>query len=518
VSDHERSPTGWDARSTVLAVLAIGVVMRFVLAESIGLGVDESYAVAVSRQFSLSYFDHPPLHFWLVGAIAKLAHSESREVVRLPFVLCFAGTTWLMYRLSARLFGERAGAIATLLLNVSAVFSVSTGGWVLPDGPLVLLMLAGALVIAHLLFDQAPSHPLRQWILAGVLAGLAMLTKYHGVFVPAGTFACLVTSPSHRKWLRSPGPWIFAAVSAAFLIPVVVWNSQHRWASFLFQGGRAVGTGLHPLAMLANIGGQAAWVLPWIWVPLVAVLWRAVRRGPGDARRWFLVCLGIGPVAGFTLIALRGSVGLPHWQAPGYLFFFPLLGAAVAARLDRGDAVARRWLVWSVWAFGALVAVAGTHSANGWLGRVFPSAFVHGDPTTDSVDWRLLRTALLSRGMLPVANQPALPMAGFVAAPSWIQAGKAAIALGPDVPVVCLCADPHQFYYMQNDSAFLGANAVLVKKVKPNDDVVGEFAPYFETVGLLDVVPVIRGREVVMLVGVYRATKFRRLFPTTQPR
>jgi hypothetical protein len=107
---------------------------------------------------------------------------------------------------------------------------------------------------------------------------------------------------------------------------------------------------------------------------------------------------------------------------------------------------------------------------------------------------------------------------GFVAAPSWIQAGKAAVGLGPDVKVLCLCADPHHFYYMQNDSAYLGANAVIVKKVKENDDVPAEFAPYFEDITPLDVVPVTRAGHVVMNVALYRAKGFRKVFPTEQPR
>ena len=152
----------FDARSVVIAVLAAGALLRFLLAESTGLGVDESYAVAVARQFSLSYFDHPPLHFWLAGAMAKLAHSESGEVVRFPFVVCFAATTWLMYRIAARFFGEHAGALAALLLNISAVFSVTTGGWVLPDGPLMLFMLASVAVIADILFDGASASAPRQ--------------------------------------------------------------------------------------------------------------------------------------------------------------------------------------------------------------------------------------------------------------------------------------------------------------------------------------------------------------------
>jgi hypothetical protein len=537
-TDDSREPTNAslsfsrreiDPHTVVVAVLAAGTLLRFLLAESTGLGVDESYAVAVARHFSLSYFDHPPLHFWLAGAMARLAHSESGNVVRFPFVICFAATTWLMYRIGARLFNERAGAVAALLLNVSAVFSVTTGGWVLPDGPLMMFMLASVAVIADILFADTPTSLPREsavwparprmlrgsdtfrWAVAGAFAGVAMLSKYHGVFVLAGTFLFLLTSAPHRKWLATPGPYIGAAVACALFTPVLIWNSEHGWVSFLFQGGRAAGRGgLHFDSMLASIGGQAAYVFPWIWVPLAVVLWGALRAGPRDAARWFFLCLGIGPIATFTLIALRGDPGLPHWEAPGYLMLFPVLGAAVAARLARGDKLAHRWIRWSAWGFIALVTILATQTANGWMERVAPGAFAKGDPTSDAVDWRELRPALDAKRMFSHGE--------FLAAPSWIQAGKAALGVGPDVPVLCLCSDPHQFYYMNDDRTFLGRDAVFVKRIKPNDEVVAAFAPYFDSFEAADTVVIHRAGVEVMRVGIYRARGFRKVFATLQPR
>lgn len=503
----------------VVAVLTLGTLLRLVLAASTGLGVDESYAVAVARHFSLSYFDHPPLHFWLAGAAARIAQSEASAAVRFPFVLCFAATTWLMYRIGARFFGEHAGALAALLLNVSAVFSVTTGGWVLPDGPLMLGMLASVAVIAGILFEDAPPARAQswsgsgtfRWIVAGVFAGLAMLSKYHGVFVLAGTFLFLLTSAPHRKWLATPGPYLGALVAFALFMPVLAWNRAHGWTSFVFQGGRAAGRGgVHVASMLASIAGQAGYVLPWIWVPLVIVLWGALRTGPRDAARWFLVCLGVGPIAAFTLIALRGDPGLPHWQAPGYLMLFPILGAAVAQRIEHGDARARRWLQWSVWGFVLLVGVLATQTATGWMERVAPSLFAKGDPTTDMVSWRALRPTLDASGMLAHGE--------FLAAPSWIQAGQAALGVGPDVPVLCLCADPHQFYYMNDDRTFLGRDAVFVKKIKPGEDVVATYAPYFDSFAAADTLVIRRAGAPVTSVGIYRARGFRKLFPTAQPR
>lgn len=500
-----------DAAGSVIAIIAISAIVRFLLAATVGLGVDESYAVAVARDLSLSYFDHPPLHFWIAGSVARLAHSEAAQVVRLPFVLCFAGTTWFIFSLGRRLFSDRAGLVAALLLNVSAVFSLSTGGWVLPDGPLMLMTTAAADQIAALLFSDEARNPFATWLAAGLLAGLAMLSKYHGVFVLAGTAGFLLTTPRFRQWLATPGPYVGTLVAFACFTPVVIWNSQHHWASFAFQGARAApSTGISFGAVLANIGGQMAWVLPWIFIPLAASGWRALRAGPTDERRWFLLALAAGPIVGFTLVSLRGEVGLPHWQAPGWLFVFPLLGAGVAERLDRGEATARRFMRFSVVGYAVLLLLLGTQAATGWMARVAPEAFKRGDPTGDLVTWRMLKPTLLGLGYYPVN--------GFVATASWIQAGKAAVALGPGTPVLCLCGDPHHFFYAENDSSFLGTDAMIVKKVREGDDVLERFAPYFERIDPITRFGVYRGKQEVMQLEVYRAKNFRALYPTNQPR
>jgi 4-amino-4-deoxy-L-arabinose transferase-like glycosyltransferase len=521
------------AEGQVLAIIALGALLRFVLASTVGLGVDESYAVAVARQFSPSYFDHPPLHFWLAGGIARLAGTEVPEVVRLPFVLCFAGTTWFVFCIGRRLFGDRAGLFAALLLNVSAVFSLSAGGWVLPDGPLMLCTTAAVDRIAAILFGDvargerggAPATAtgsvtetrsgrnwrVGAWCLAGLLTGLAMLAKYHGVFVLAGTAAFLATSRPHRKWLATPGPYLGTLLALVCFTPVISWNAAHGWASFAFQGARAApGAGVHLDTFVANIGGQMAWVLPWVFIPLAAAAWRALRAGPRDAERWFLLSIAAGPIAVFTLVSLRGDVGLPHWEAPGWLFVFPMLGAAVAERLAAGARGTRRWVHWSAWGYLALVLLLASHASTGWLARVWPSAFERGDPSGDLVTWADLPGELAKAGFDPARD--------FIAATSWIQAGKASVAAGPSVVVLCLCADPHHFYYLHDDREYLGRDAVIVHKKRAGDDVPSRFAPYFTAITAAGEFPVMRGAQEVMRVELFRATGFRQTYPTDQPR
>jgi 4-amino-4-deoxy-L-arabinose transferase-like glycosyltransferase len=493
----------------VLLVIVVGTALRLMAGGLMGLGVDESYAVAAARGVSLGYFDHPPLSFWLAAGAARLAGSEARLVVRLPFILLFAGTTWLMYRLGARLFGARAGALAALLLNLSPVFAFSTGGWVLPDGPLMFSMAAAALCLARALLDEDEPHPGRWWLAAGVFTGLALLSKYHGVFLIAGTFLFLLTSPRHRGWLRRPQPYVACLVALAMFTPVLIWNAHHGWISFRFQGSRAApGHGLHISPLLQSLGGQAGYVLPWIWAPLVWLLIRGLWRGPRHGAAWLLCWMAVGPVVVFTLPALWAGPGLPHWEAPGYLLLFPLLGEGVDRRLRPGAPAAtrvRRWLAASVVAYLALLGLAVSQTATGWLEGVAPSLFRRGDPSLEALDWRDLKPALEQRALLADDR--------FVGATSWIDAGKVAYALGPGVPVVCVCSRPHHFAFVAPQAAWLGHDAVLVQRASAHPGVDSTLAGDFGSIAPAGAVTIHRAGRPALELRVYLARDFTRAVP-----
>ncbi|QJW46765.1 glycosyltransferase family 39 protein [bacterium BFN5] len=443
--------------ATVLLTIVISTLFRLVLAKAIGLGVDESYVVSIARSFSLSYFDHPPLHFWIIWLTAHITGSEDGVILRLPFITMFAATTWMMYRLGSKLFNEWAGAYAALLLNISAVFSLSTGSWILPDGPLMFLMMGAALVLIKLFFEPVVDLSWKLWLLVGVLTGLGMLAKYHAVFMIFGSLLFVLTTKEYRKVLVGIGPYLAVATAVIIFLPVLLWNQEHHWISFLFQSGRGIAKGFYPLNLLKNIGGQAAWVLPWIWIPLVWVLIKVLSNGqahstssPLQTRQWFLCCLGIGPILLFTIATLWGAQGLFHWQAPGYLFAMPLLGHAVAGWVERGSIIARVWLSTSMTVFLLLVTVLGSHTATGWMRQVQPQWFQSGDPTIEALDWQDL-----AGGMINYKAQ-------FIVAPHWIDAGKIDYALGGGLPVLCLNNQPHHFAYLHTMADYRGKDALIV--------------------------------------------------------
>ena len=133
------------------------LVARLVFASLLGPGIDESYTIAISRTLSLSYFDHPPLHQWMAH-FAALALGEG-SATRLPFILLFAATGWIYYRLSCHLFGGRAAIVALFALNVTPFFFASAGSWVVPDGPLLFGLALAASAAAQIFFPRERQKP-----------------------------------------------------------------------------------------------------------------------------------------------------------------------------------------------------------------------------------------------------------------------------------------------------------------------------------------------------------------------
>jgi hypothetical protein len=508
------APWGFGTPAGAMAWLILGGgLLRYALALALGYGQGESYYVATARFLALSYFDQPPLFLWLTHGMIALGGS-GEAWLRLPFVLMFAGTTWLLYRLGALLYGDWAGVWAALLLNLSAVFFVSVGSWVQPDGPLFLFLLAGTLAVARtVLPDPSGLSPRRAWagwILGGLFFGLALLSKYHAVLILAGLLLFLLTMPGRRRWLVHPAPWVAALLAFLIFSPVLLWNADQGWVSFVFQGERGGGDRIRLLWLGRNIAGQALWLLPWIWLPLVWVFVTGLRRGRADPAGWFLCMLAIVPIVLFTVLSAWAPIGFHfHWQAPGYLLLFPLLGAAVERRRAAGDRLAGRAIAVAAAATIAVYVVLASHAATGWLRAVppFDQAF---DPTLEGLDWTDLRTEAEARGWF---DDPDL----FVVGTQWHQTGKIDVQLGDRLSVLCLCDDPRNLAFGWNQADFAGRDAVIIgqdRYLKKFDE---KWRPYFDSVHSLPDIVIRRGGRPELTLRVFAADGFRPPFPLPLP-
>ena len=489
------TPAGGVALLVLTTLLA-----RLLFAGALGLGIDESYMVASGRTLQLGYFDHPPLAWWMAWAAAHLGGSDGVLIVRLPFVLLFALTTWLMFRLTAVLFGACAGLWAAALLNASPVFGVTDGAWVLPDGPLIAALLGAALCLVRALPANGRAA-WGWWLGAGLCAGVALFSKYSAALTVAGAVVFLLTAPDGRRWLRRPHPYAAGLLALLLFSPVLAWNAGHGWASLLFQAGRAGSGKLHLLGPVTTLLGEALFILPWIWLPLMACGAVALRRGPQDSGRWLLACLAAPPILTFAIVSLHSHV-LFHWAAPGYLMLFPLLGEAVARR-RRGSRLVRGALTATAVAVTLGAAFVASEVRFNWLPDVLEDFALGADPDLDAVDWTSVRTDLAARGLL---GRPGL----VVAATRWHDAGKIDYALGGQATVICLGADPREYGLVASAADHAGEDAVIVAPRTSLAQATAQFGPAFDTLEALPAATVRHAGRPAMLLPLFMGHRLHR--------
>ena len=481
------------AGRSVLLLIAATTVLRLATAAAMGLGMDESYSTAISRDLHLSYFDHPPMHQWLAHAAGE-ALGYGRWA-RLPFIVLFAGSTWLMFRLAARLFGEEAGAWAALALNLSAFFTLAAGEWVLPDGPLVFFELAAAATLARILFpnEEEADRPWLDWPLTGLWLGLAALSKYQAATVGLGLALALLATARGRRALAHPAPWLAAALALAVASPAVIWNAQHQWISFTFQTGRGAAHRFSPGGFATGLLGQTALLAPWLAVPLVWACWRAGKEGLRQAR--FCLIAAAPTVLLFSLLPLGGAKVLPHWPMPGWVLTFPVLGEALARATAAGRRWPARWALSSAVLLALLWGVAASDAATAWIKDVFPR--IKTDPTYEAMDWRRLRVELDRRGLL----SPGV----FVVAAEWNEAGKIDQAVGDTAQVLVFNADPREYAFRTDSRALLHHDALIIGRGPTVAQELGRIGPHFASLTPLKGFTVGRGDKTEIELTVIQA-------------
>ncbi|HLW60830.1 MAG TPA: glycosyltransferase family 39 protein [bacterium] len=297
-------------------------LLRIVVAAHTPIIDDEGYYWLWSRHLALSYLDHPPLVAWLDAATT--AGGRAEWLLRLPAMLATVGTTLVLYLLGRDLFDRRSGLRAAALHLAVPVFALQAID-AIPD-PLLYIWWT----LAMWAFWRAVRGDRWGWWACGLALGLGMLSKESMAVLPIA-FLGVLARPSERRWWRTSGPYLAAALAAALAAPIVFWNVQHGWASLRFwlhvggSGGPPAG---NPpgWGVLANAAVQFAYGGPLLFPMMMWALWRAWRLGRGDERYAFLV---LASVPTLLLVALAAALGVDraNWAAPAYLAAVVALGA-----------------------------------------------------------------------------------------------------------------------------------------------------------------------------------------------
>ncbi len=348
--------------------------------------------------------DKPPAALWVMGLSVRLFGLSSWSVL-VPEALMGVATVALVHRTVRRHFSAGAALLAGAALALTPVAALMFR-FDNPDALLVLLLVAT--VWATLRAIDGP-RTTRWMVLAGTFVGLAFLTKQLQAFLvlPGLAVAYLWAGPAPLRarvrdgllavaamvasagwwvalvelWPAASRPYVGGSQNNSFLQLTFGYNGFGRLTGqevgsvgggTTAGGGQGGGWGATGITRMfsAEMGGQAAWLIPAALVLAVATLWALRHAGrTSGARAQVVVWLSWLLVTGLTFSFMAGIV---------HAYYTVALAPAIAALVGIGAEVA--WRRRASWGWRVLLAAvtAGTvwwswvllgRSAgwNGWL-------------------------------------------------------------------------------------------------------------------------------------------------------
>jgi hypothetical protein len=354
------------ARNTALIVTAL-VALRLVAAAWTPLTFDEAYYWIWSKNLALGYYDHPP-GVALVIRLGTMIAGNTEFGVRLVSILLALPMSFAVYRTAEILFGGRQlAANAAIFLNATLMAAVGTL-IVTPDSPLLVASSFVLFFLAKVLESGRGAW----WLAVGAAAGLALVSKYTAMFFGPAILIWLISVPKLRRWLRSP--WLYLGGLAALMVfsPVILWNADHHWVSFIKQLGRGEVTDFKPAFIGELIPTQIAFATPLVFVLGAMGLYALMRREGGALASRILISAMFWVITLYFLWHSLHARVEANWFAPVYPAL--AIAAAVAASLTRWQRVSQRvvdfCLRWAspvgVLMFAALIVQANTGALSGF--------------------------------------------------------------------------------------------------------------------------------------------------------
>ena len=314
-------------------LLGISALVRAVFAAVLEFGNDEVYYWTYALYPDWSHFDHPPMVGWFIQLFSCNLLFTSEFFLRLSSVVFMTLNTYLIYLIGKQVKDERTGFYAALLYTASIYAFVITGIFILPDTPLVVFIFLAVLQFIKYFQNEKNKH----LVLAGLFAGLAMLSKYSGVFIWVGVGLYVIFYS--RKEFKNPFLYISALISAVCMLPVLLWNLNNEFISFTFHGDRVGFFGdFHPEYFLVEIMGELLYNNPVNYILTIIALVALFKGNKfiSDMPKRLLLCMTLPLIFLFWFFSLTRQI-LPHWTAPSFVLLLVLVAAYLSDKYEVKD-------------------------------------------------------------------------------------------------------------------------------------------------------------------------------------
>ena len=389
----------YDHSHLLIFLLLIFFFTQLVLINNIPLINDEAYTLTIGRFFSLSYFDHPPLMMWISHFCHYFKVTEP-YIFRIPYVVFGTLTSYFLYKIGSIVYTKKVGAVAATLYFISPFFFLSGGFFVVPDASLNFSIAGATYLSIKLIFKN--ENKIYLWVLLGLFLSLAFLSKYQSYLFGVSLFVAFVIWK--RKAIFSKNFCFALLLSMIGLVPVLLWNIENNFDSFIFHQKRS-SFNLNLLHIFNSFSAQIFFLLPTTGFLIAVSLYRYITFR--TSQESFLVFLALPTIFTFNIFIMLSDTSFAHWAMVGWMLLIPMASNnLVSLGLFRPKLIAIKFLCVFVVVF--IISTALIHSKTGFLTKGYGEKPPEWDNTRELLDWKniakILENTLKKEEMSSIAT------------------------------------------------------------------------------------------------------------------
>lgn len=314
------------------------------------LPLDLIEALVYGREWQLGYDKLPPLPWWLVEIVYRIAgHDFAYYLLAQAAVAAGFAAVWAMAR---PLIGNRGALVAVLIIDGLHYFSYTAAKFNHDVIQLPLWALAG-----YAFHRALRGGALRNWLLLGLAIGLSLWAKYFVTVLIAPLAIFMLADRDARKHFATPGPYLAIVTALVVMAPHLIWLVNHNFLPLGYAEHRAMLPRgwydhlWHPLQFAIS---QLFFLIPSLLIALPLFWPRRTASEPpiavgADAFDLRIVTLlAFGPMAAvLALSAISGRGTVAMWGFP--LWMFAGVWLVIVARRAIDDGRLRKiGLTWAI--------------------------------------------------------------------------------------------------------------------------------------------------------------------------
>jgi len=215
---------------TIISLFVLGKILFHLLHPEYGYFRDELYYLSISDLHSFGNLDILPLTPVFLK-IFTAVFGESIKSLHFASALCGALSLLIACLITRKLGGRKYAIMLTGLFMFFSGF-LPFGALFTYDSLDFLIQVYAIYILVRIVKED--NHKL--WILFSLVIGVGLLNKLSILAFSLATFVSLWFVPQ-RVYFKSKFIWLAGATALIFLIPFLIWQSQHGWYFLNFVAG-----------------------------------------------------------------------------------------------------------------------------------------------------------------------------------------------------------------------------------------------------------------------------------------